>query len=191
MTVLVFATHNAHKAQEINALVPPHYQVHTLLDIGFEAPITEDAETLSGNALKKARTVYQSTGNACFADDTGLEVDALSGAPGVRTARYAGDHATDAENINQLLAAMKASENRQARFRTVIAVILEDGREHLFEGLSEGFILEQTRGEAGFGYDPVFRPRGYDQTFAEMDAELKNQISHRQKALTKMVNFLA
>lgn len=191
MTTLVFATHNPNKAEEINALMPEGYQVRSLADVGFKDTVHEDQETLAGNALKKARTVYQATGQACFADDTGLEVDALNGAPGVYTARYAGESASDKANVDKLLSALEGVENRQGRFRTIIALIWDDGQEYLFEGIAEGVIQEESRGTEGFGYDPVFRPRGYDAAFAEMPQEQKNRISHRQKALTKMINFLA
>lgn len=188
---LVFATHNPNKASEVSRMMPASYEVRSLSAIGFTESIPETAETLEGNALLKARTVFQKSGYACFADDTGLEVDALNGEPGVYTARYAGERASDHANINRLLGNLKDATNRQARFRTIMALIMDDGSEHLFEGLVEGFILETPRGEAGFGYDPVFRPRGYDLAFAEMPPDQKNRISHRMKALSKLVNYLA
>lgn len=190
-STLVFATHNSHKATEVSHILPPSYQVNSLKAIGFNEEIPETSTTLEGNALQKARTVYQATGYPCFADDTGLEVDALNGSPGVYTARYAGEEASDQENVDLLLKNLKTVSNRQARFRTIMALILGDGQEHLFEGLVEGIIQETKIGKGGFGYDPIFRPRGYDQTFAEMTEDLKNRISHRQKALNKLVNFLA
>lgn len=190
-TTLVFATHNPHKATEVSHILPPSYEARSLTAIGFNEEIPETSTTLEGNALQKARTVYEATGYACFADDTGLEVDALNGSPGVYTARYAREEASDQENVDLLLKNLKGETNRQARFRTIMALILENGQEHLFEGLVEGLIQEEPEGSAGFGYDPIFRPMGYDQTFAEMPEEVKNRISHRQKALTKLVNFLA
>ncbi len=190
-TTLVFATHNPHKVTEVSHILPPSYQLSSLTAIAFDEKIPETSNTLEGNALQKARTVYQATGYACFADDTGLEVDALNGSPGIYTARYAGEDASDEENVGLLLKNLKAVANRQARFRTIMALILKDGQEHLFEGLAEGIIQEEKNGQGGFGYDPIFRPRGYDQTFAEMPEDLKNRISHRQKALMKLVNFLA
>lgn len=191
MSTLVFATHNPNKAKEISSLMPDHYEVQSLADIGFNKEIPEDKATLSANALQKANTIFQSTGKACFADDTGLEVDALAGAPGVHTARYAGPDASDTANIQKLLKALENQHNRQARFRTIIALILQNGQSYLFEGIAEGFILAHPQGTEGFGYDPVFRPRGYDQSFAEMPLRQKNKISHRQKAFSKMINFLA
>lgn len=191
MTTFVFATHNTNKAKEINSLLPDHYEVQSLADIGFNEEIPEDKATLSENALQKANTILKSTGYSCFADDTGLEVDALGGAPGVYTARYAGPDASDTENIQKLLKALENQDNRQARFKTIIALILQDGKSYLFEGIAEGFILEQPEGSEGFGYDPIFRPRGYNRSFAEMPLSQKNKISHRQKAFSKMINFLA
>lgn len=156
---------------------------------GLTAEIPENEATLEGNALQKARYIYDRLHESCFADDTGLEVEALGGAPGVRSARYAGEAKDMRENMEKLLCDMKNASNRNARFRTVIALILE-GREHLFEGEVKGEILRSRAGGNGFGYDPIFRPSGYDVTFAEMDLEEKNKISHRGKAVRQLANFL-
>lgn len=189
MKELIFATHNAHKAEEINQLIKK-YQVKSLDDIGYRDEIDETGATLQENALIKAHTVYQATGKACFADDTGLEVTALRGAPGVYSARYAGEEADAEKNMNKLLEALDGEKNRTARFRTVIAFVDEKGAQHFFEGIVEGKILTEKRGEKGFGYDPIFLPDGYDQSFAEMSAEEKNRISHRGRAVEKFVKFL-
>ena len=191
LRTLVFATRNPDKTHEIKEKLPQAFQLLSLADIDFQQEIIEDQATLKGNALKKAKTVFQATGYPCFADDTGLEVDALNGAPGVYSARYAGNNATDEDNVALLLKNMQGKENRQARFKTVIALVLENEKEYLFEGITEGFIPEERRGEEGFGYDPVFRPRGYEHSYAEMSLQEKNRLSHRGKAVEKMVNFLA
>ncbi len=187
---LVFATHNPDKQKEIQAMLPKGFSLLSLEAVHFNREITEDQSTIKGNALKKARTVYNETDYSCFADDTGLEVDALNGAPGVHSARFAGESATYQANLQKLLKNMEGETNRQARFKTIIALIL-NGEEYLFEGITEGFILEETQGGKGFGYDPVFRPQGYEETFAQMAPETKNRISHRGKAFSKMVSFLA
>ncbi len=189
MQTLVFTTHNADKILEVKQLLPNHLSLLSLDDIGFNETIQEDQGSIEGNARKKASVVYEKTSYSCFSDDTGLAVDALQGEPGVFSARYAGENASYSDNLNLLLKNLSGATNRQARFKTIIALIL-DGKEYLFEGVTEGKILEEERGSAGFGYDPIFRPQGYDQTFAEMAPELKNRISHRGKAFTKMVNFL-
>jgi XTP/dITP diphosphohydrolase len=190
MKELVFVTNNAHKLAEIRQILGGLYRIKSLADIGFSEEIEETAPDLEGNALLKARHIHDRYGCNCFADDTGLEVDALGGAPGVYSARYAGEDATYADNVNKLLAAMEGSGERSARFRTVIALIL-DNREHLFEGSVEGAILTETHGSAGFGYDPVFRPEGSELTFAEMNSEEKNRISHRGRAVEGLKTFLA
>lgn len=186
---LVFATNNHHKLIEVQALLGRWFRVLSLADIGFNDEIPEDAGTLQGNALQKARHIYSRFGYSCFADDTGLEVDALNGKPGVYSARYAGEAKNPRANVAKLLKELHGEKNRHARFRTVIALIL-NGNEHLFDGKVEGEIVEAERGSDGFGYDPVFLPSGCTQTFAEMPLEVKNRISHRGQAIAKLVEFL-
>ena len=191
---LVFATNNAHKLQEVRQILGERFEVVGLTDIGCHEDIPETAETLEGNALQKARYVKEHYGLDCFADDTGLEVTALGGAPGVHTARYAelagegSTHDTQA-NMKLLLKNLENNSDRSARFRTVIALIYQ-GEEFLFEGIVEGTILTERHGDAGFGYDPVFQPKGYDVTFAEMSPADKNAISHRGRATQKLAQFL-
>jgi XTP/dITP diphosphohydrolase len=187
--ILVFATHNANKAREVQEMLGDAYDVRSLTDIGCHDEIPEDADTLEGNARIKARYVVDHFGLDCFADDTGLEVEALGGAPGVRTARYAGETADAQANMTKLLEEMKNAPNRNARFRTVFCVIQGD-EERLIEGVCEGEIATEQSGASGFGYDPVFNPKGYAVTFAEMTSEAKNAISHRGKAVAGMVNAL-
>ena len=187
--ILVFATHNANKAREVQEMLGDAYDVRSLTDIGCHDEIPEDADTLEGNARIKARYVVDHFGLDCFADDTGLEVEALGGAPGVRTARYAGETADAQANMTKLLEEMKNALNRNARFRTVFCVIQGD-EERLIEGVCEGEIATEQSGASGFGYDPVFNPKGYAVTFAEMTSEAKNAISHRGKAVAGMVNAL-
>ena len=190
MRKLVFATNNAHKLAEVSAIVGQGLMIVPLREINCEEDIPETADTLEGNALQKARYVKEHYGYDCFADDTGLEVDALNNAPGVYTARYAGpEHDSDA-NMRKLLSVMDGMENRKARFRTVIALILE-GKEHLFEGIVNGSITREKRGNAGFGYDPIFIPEGQERTFAELGEEIKNTISHRARAVGKLAVFLS
>lgn len=186
---IVFATHNAHKVSEVQAVLGSEYQLVTATEAGISEEIPETQPTIEGNALQKARYVYEHTGLNCFADDTGLEVEALSGAPGVYSARYAGEHVSYADNNKLLLKNLAGCQNRKARFRTVIALIL-DGKEHLFEGRVEGTIATEPHGECGFGYDPLFIPEGSQLTFAEMSPEAKNGISHRGRAVAKLVAFL-
>lgn len=190
MKELVFVTNNAHKLTEIREILGGRFQVTSLAGIGFTGDIEETAPDLEGNALLKARHIHERYGCNCFADDTGLEVDALGGAPGVFSARYAGENATYADNVRKLLAALDGQTLRTARFRTVIALIL-DNREYLFEGHVDGDILTEARGTAGFGYDPIFRPAGWNLSFAEMTAAQKNGISHRGMATTRLAEFLA
>ena len=185
---LVFATHNNHKTEEIKKLMESWADVKSLSDIGYSKEIPETGATLEDNALQKAWHVFSKLGVDCFADDTGLEVEALSGAPGVYSARYASENATYAENTKLLIANMAGEQNRKARFRTVIYLIL-NGKKWLFEGSVSGTILTESRGEAGFGYDPIFLPDGFDKTFAEMTIQEKNGISHRGRAIQKMMNF--
>ena len=189
MNGLIFATNNAHKLGEVQALLEGRFTLKTLREVGIVEDIPETAETLEGNALQKARYVYECTGADCFADDTGLEVEALGGAPGVRSARYAGEgHDFDANNA-LLLKNLEGESNRKARFRTVIALIL-GGKEYLFEGVVNGTIIDHMTGTEGFGYDPMFVPEGEERTFAEMSADEKNAISHRGRAVAKLVEFL-
>ncbi len=190
MKELVFVTNNKHKLSEIRQIIGQYCTIRSLADIGFNEDIEETAPDLEGNALLKARHIHDRYGVDCFADDTGLEVDALDGAPGVYSARYAGEDATYADNVNKLLAAMNGEGNRTARFRTVIALIL-DNKDYLFEGHVDGEILTEWRGSDGFGYDPVFRPLESEKTFAEMSAEEKNAISHRGRATQRLKEFLA
>jgi XTP/dITP diphosphohydrolase len=187
---LVFATNNRHKIREISNLLDNRYKVLGLADIGITEDIPEDSDTLADNALFKARYVHKRTGLNVFADDTGLEVDALNGAPGVHSARYAGPGKNPDDNIIKLLNHLKGVSDRKARFRTVIALIF-DNREYLFEGTVEGEIIKKRRGTDGFGYDPVFVARGYNKTFAEIPLSEKNMISHRAMAMRKLMEFLA
>lgn len=186
---LYFATNNIHKLKEVQEVVGDSFQIESMRSLGINEDIPEDQQTLEGNALQKARFLYDRTGESCFADDTGLEVDALNGAPGVYSARYAGEAKNSLDNMALLLKNMSGIQNRKARFRTVIALIL-DGKEYLFEGIVKGTIAEEPRGTAGFGYDPLFVPDGYSTTFAEMDSEAKNAISHRGRAVEKLAAFL-
>lgn len=186
---LYFATNNIHKLKEVQEVVGDSFQIESMRSLGINEDIPEDQQTLEGNALQKARFLYDRTGESCFADDTGLEVDALNGAPGVYSARYAGEAKNSLDNMTLLLKNMSGIQHRKARFRTVIALIL-NGKEYLFEGVVNGTIAEEPRGTAGFGYDPLFVPDGYSTTFAEMDSEAKNAISHRGRAVEKLAAFL-
>jgi XTP/dITP diphosphohydrolase len=190
MNKLVIATNNAHKLSEIKAILGNQIEVLSLADINCFDDIPETAETLEGNALQKARYIYEKYGCNCFADDTGLEVTALNGAPGVHTARYAFPDRHDPKaNTLKLLSELQGVADRSARFRTVIALILE-GKEYLFEGIVEGHIPTEERGTEGFGYDPVFAPVEIGKTFAEVGVEVKNEISHRARAVKKLTEFL-
>ena len=186
---IVFATNNAHKLTEVQAVLGDAYTLVTPRDCGVTEEIPEDQETLEGNASQKARYLHRRTGLDCFADDTGLEVEALGGAPGVHSARYATDGHDFAANNELLLRNLEGVGDRRARFRTVISLIL-DGEEHLFEGIVGGVLLTVPRGTNGFGYDPIFVPDGYAETFAEMSDEAKNAISHRGRAVAKLAAFL-
>lgn len=187
---IVFATNNAHKLAEIRSMLKGKMEILSLRDIDCHGDIPETADTLEENALIKARFVYTHYGYDCFADDTGLEVRALGGAPGVHTARYAYPDRQDPEaNTRKLLAELKDKTDRSARFRTVIALI-EKGNEHLFEGVVEGIIATEERGTEGFGYDPVFAPENTGKTFAELGVEIKNRISHRARAVQQLCDFL-
>lgn len=186
---IVFATHNKHKLSEIKFIIGSDYEVIGLHEIGCTEEIPETGTTLKENALLKARYVVEKYGIDCFADDTGLEVDALNGAPGVYSARYAGEGCTFSDNVNKMLKEMTGKTSRSCRFKTVIALILNNN-EYFFKGTVEGKIIENPRGTAGFGYDPIFVPNGYSQTFSEMSLELKNKISHRGIATNKLMQFL-
>lgn len=187
---LIFATNNRHKLTEVGQILGSELELVTLAECGITEEIPETSPTIEGNALQKARYVWERTHQNCFADDTGLEVEALGGAPGVRSARYATDgHDFDA-NVTLLLRNLEGVENRAARFRTVIALIIE-GKEYLFEGIVNGRIIAERKGSEGFGYDPVFVPEGEALTFAEMSAEAKNAISHRGRAVAKLAEYLA
>ena len=186
---LIFATNNAHKLSEVQAVLGPSFELVTPRMCGVEEEIPETAETLEGNARQKARYLYERTGLDCFADDTGLEVEALNGAPGVHSARYATDGHDFAANNRLLLKNLEGETNRRARFRTAICLI-EGGEERLFEGIVEGHIIDHEAGSEGFGYDPLFMPEGFERTFAEMSAEEKNDISHRGRAVRRLVAYL-
>lgn len=186
---LIFATHNANKLKEVKSLIPSSIELLSLDDINFNTEINETETTIEGNALLKAKTIYEQTGINCFADDSGLLVDYLNGAPGVYSARYAGEPKNDENNLQKLLVELKAAKNKKAHFKTVMALII-DGKDYLFEGTINGEIIAEKRGNNGFGYDPIFIPNGYKTTFAEMDSETKNAISHRGIALQKLINFI-
>lgn len=185
----VFATNNAHKLEEVMSILGNKIELLSLKDIECNDEIPETADTLEGNALLKARYIYERYHTDCFADDTGLEVEALHGAPGVYSARYAGNNHNSENNMRKLLEELKGVNNRNARFRTVFALII-DGKEHLFEGIVNGEIVSVRKGTSGFGYDPIFVPKGYTQTFAEMGNAEKNKISHRAIATQKLCKFL-
>lgn len=196
MKELIFATHNLNKIREIQDLIGTKYKIMCLDDLGYREEIIENQMSIEGNATEKAILIYNIFHKDCFADDTGLEVEALDGQPGVFSARYAehtgelkpGENVSDA-NIRKLLTLMKGKENRKARFRTIMALIYE-GKKFFFEGLVNGHIMEKRRGENGFGYDPVFKPVSFNETFAEMTMRQKNRISHRAIAISKLVQFL-
>lgn len=191
---IVFATNNQHKLSEIRDILGEQFDILSLNDIGCHDDIPETADTLEGNALLKAQYIVEHYGMSCFADDTGLEVDALGGAPGIYSARYAGGEGHDSEaNMTKLLAELGENNNRKARFRTVIALLeVNDGEvtQHLFEGIVNGTIIHERKGTEGFGYDPIFQPEGYQQTFAELGMDIKNTISHRARAVKKLAEYL-
>lgn len=189
MKRIVFATNNKNKLQEMRELMEGLYEVLSLSDIGCHEDIVEDADTIEGNARIKSDYVADKYHVDCFSDDSGLFVEALDGAPGVYSARYAGEHCSYQDNVDKMLAAMKGKTNRKAAFRTCIALNL-NGQRYLFEGRCDGQITENQRGREGFGYDPIFQPEGYDQTFAEMGHEVKNAISHRARASQQLIAFL-
>lgn len=186
---LVFATNNRHKLDEVRAIVGDKVEVLSLNDIGCHDDIPETADTLQGNALIKARYIHEKFGVDCFADDTGLEVEALDGAPGVYSARYAGEECDSEANMQKLLQNLTGKSNRNAQFRTVIALIIK-GEEKLFNGIVKGTITEEKRGDSGFGYDPVFVPEGFSESFAQMSGDMKNSISHRYRATLELSNYL-
>ena len=187
---LVFATNNAHKLEEIRAILGNSIEILSLADIQCHADIPETADTLEGNARQKSRYVYEHYGLDCFADDTGLEVESLGGAPGVYSARYADGQGHDSQaNMNKLLKEMEEKNDRKAQFRTIISLI-EKGEERQFEGIVKGQITREKRGESGFGYDPIFQPDGYETTFAELGSDIKNRISHRARAVAALCDYL-
>ncbi len=188
MTKLILATHNDHKAKEFRDILP-QYSVQTLADLGDDDEIKETATSLEGNSFIKAETVFKRYGHVVISDDSGLEVDALNGAPGVYSARYAGDPRNDQRNTEKLLDELQGASNRKAQFRTVIT-LMNTENSFQFEGIVKGTIAKSPRGEAGFGYDPVFIPEGVQQTFAELAANEKNKISHRANAIEKLLHFL-
>lgn len=190
MKNLVFATGNIHKLQEVQGLFKEGFALSCLKDVNITEEIPETADNLVDNALQKARYVYEKCGIPCFADDTGLEVDALNGAPGVYSARYAGEEKDSMKSMLLLLQNMNGKENRNARFRTIIAYIDENAKEHIFEGEIRGTIIENMAGTNGFGYDPIFVPEDYDKTFAELSSEIKNTISHRARAMAKFLSYI-
>lgn len=190
MKKLVFATNNKHKLEEVSTLIQNHFELLSLADIKCFEEIEEPHNTLIDNAFEKASFVYNRYNYNCFADDTGLEIDALDGRPGVYSARYAGENCTFEDNVNKVLEEMKGKKLRTARFKTIIALII-DGKKYSFEGVVEGVITEKpSQGNEGFGYDPIFRPLGYSETFAQMPLEEKNKISHRGLASQKLIEFL-
>jgi XTP/dITP diphosphohydrolase len=186
---LIFATNNAHKVEEIQAAIGDIIDVVSLSQAGIDIDIPEPHDTLEANASEKSGTIHRLTGMNCFSEDTGLEVTALGGEPGVRSARYAGEDKAFANNIDKLLQKLGANPDRRARFRTVISLIL-DGKEHLFEGICEGHILAAPTGTGGFGYDPIFVPDGDPRSFAQMTLEEKGRFSHRHRAAAKLITFL-
>ena len=186
---MVFATNNAHKLREVKAILGESINIISLKEAGVLDELPENQDTLEGNASEKAWYVYNKTGKDCFADDTGLEVEALDGRPGVYSARYAGEGKNSHDNVVKLLSELEGQRNRKARFRTVISLII-GGTELLFDGTVEGDIILKPAGGEGFGYDPVFLPQGFDQTFAEMSEEQKNTISHRYRAVLSMKRFI-
>lgn len=188
MPKLVFATNNKNKLKEVKAQLPKHIDLLSLDDIGCFEDILETQPTIAANAMQKAQYVKTNYGYNCFADDTGLEVEALGGAPGVFSARYAGPEKIAEKNVAKLLKEMKNTENRKAQFKTVIALIFEE-KEYLFEGICKGEITHQPTGNQGFGYDPVFQPNGFVETFAQMDLTQKTAIGHRGKAVEKLIDF--
>lgn len=186
---LVFATNNQHKLAEVSAILGSEIDLLSLNDINCTIDIPETSDTLEGNALLKALYIHENYNLNCFADDTGLEIEALNNEPGVFSARYAGEEKDSEANIRKVLKELENENNRKAQFRTVVALIL-DGKQYAFEGIIKGEIIKEKHGSAGFGYDPIFRPEGYDKTFAELGTDIKNKISHRAIAINKLCEFL-
>lgn len=189
MDTIIFATNNQHKVNEVRSVLGQSFNIITLKEAGIDIDIPEPHDTLEANATEKSKTIFQLTNKNCFSEDTGLEVDALNGQPGVKSARYAGDNRSFDDNIHKLLTNLSSLQNKTARFRTVISLIMY-GKEYFFEGICSGKIINQRKGNKGFGYDPVFVPDGSNKTFAEMEMEEKNKFSHRKKAMEKLINFL-
>lgn len=187
---LVFATNNQNKVKEVQSLLPNHITILSLKDIGCDEDVPETQPTIEGNAIQKAQYIKKHYGYDCFADDTGLEVKSLNGEPGVFSARYAGTQRNADDNMNKLLHNLKDKKDRSAHFKTVIALIL-NGKQHTFTGICEGTIIKEKRGEQGFGYDPIFVAEGFTETFAEISLEEKNRVSHRGKAVQKLIHFLS
>lgn len=190
MNTIIFATNNEHKVSEIRAVLKGKFNIISIKETGIDIEIAEPFDTLQENAHEKARVIYELTGQDCFAEDTGLEVESLNGEPGVKSARYAGEDRSFEKNIDKLLINLENKQNRKAQFRTVICLLL-NGQQKFFEGTCKGTIIADRRGISGFGYDPVFVPDGSDKTFAEMSMEEKNLYSHRKKAMEKLLSFLA
>lgn len=189
MDTIIFATNNQNKVNEVRAVLGKRFKIISLTEAGIDIDIAEPFNTLEANASEKSKTIFKLTGDNCFSEDTGLEVESLDGEPGVKSARYAGDNKNFDANIDKLLLNLKYQKNKTARFRTVISLI-QDGKEFLFEGICNGKIIDERRGTNGFGYDPVFIPDGSTNTFAEMDMNEKNIFSHRKKAMEKLISFL-
>lgn len=189
MDTIIFATNNQNKVNEVRAVLGNRFTVISLKEAGIDIDIPEPHNTLEANASEKSKTIFKLTGNNCFSEDTGLEVEVLDGEPGVKSARYAGNNKNFDANIDKLLLNIKPQKNKTARFRTVISLI-KDGKEFLFEGICNGKITDERKGTNGFGYDPVFIPDGSTNTFAEMDMNKKNKFSHRKKAMEKLIRFL-
>ncbi len=190
MNNIIFATNNQNKVEEVRAVLGKGFNIVTLKEAGIDIDIPEPFDTLAANASQKSKTIFDITRQNCFSEDTGLEVDALNGEPGVKSARYAGEGRSFDDNIDKLLGRLQDADSRLARFRTVISLIL-DGKEYFFEGICPGRIIMERKGNNGFGYDPVFVPDGSDKTFAEMDMAQKNKFSHRKKAMEKLISFLS
>ena len=186
---LVFATNNEHKLEEVTKIISDDFKILSLKDINCLEDIPETQDTIEGNASQKANYIYKKFNVNCFADDTGLEIEALNGEPGVYSARYAGENCSFEDNVKKVLKKLEGKSNRKAQFKTVISLIIE-GKEYQFEGIIKGTILKEEKGISGFGYDPIFQPIGYSKTFAELPAEEKNRISHRGIATKKLADFL-
>ncbi len=189
LSLLVVATNNAHKLEELKAMLAEHFEVKGMAEVGFTDDIPEDAETFAGNALIKARTISSKMNCSCIADDSGLQVDALNGEPGVYSARYAGEPKSDKRNLDKVLEGIKDADNRRARFVTSLAYI-HNSLEYVFQGEVKGHLITVERGTNGFGYDPIFVPEGFTETFAEMSSDKKNALSHRARAIDKFLEFI-